>query len=56
MVMVDEMENCVKPALRKEWVEAQKEWFVQDESDPRQTRRPGLMKSEWRTTNGAIVA
>ena len=54
--LIDEMDKCVKPELVDDWSTAKWSWFVKDESDPRQTRFPGLMKSEWRTTNGSIIA
>ena len=53
--MTNEMDELVKPELMHEWPEAKKKWFVLDERDPWQTRLPGLMKSEWKTTNGGIV-
>ena len=54
--LIDEMDKCVKPELTDDWLTAKWSWFVKDESDPRQTRFPGLMKSEWRTTNGSFIA
>ena len=55
LVMTDEMDQIVKPNLRKEWESAKKNWFVLDETDAFQTRLPGLLKSEWKTTNGGIA-
>ena len=54
IAMTGEMEEIVKPEYQHEWEEAKKIWFVQDENDPWQTRLPGLMKSEWNTSNGGI--
>ena len=50
------MDDIVKPTLKEEWKTAKTTWFVQNENDAHETRRPGLMKSEWKTTNGAMVA
>jgi hypothetical protein len=50
------MDECVKAEYKDEWGETRKEWFVQDENDPWETRLPGLMKTEWITRNGAICA
>ena len=54
--MIGNMDECVKTEFKNEWAEAQKEWFVQDENDPWETRLPGLMKTEWTTRNGAMCA
>ena len=55
LVMTDVMDKIIKPNLRKEWESAKKNWFVLDETDAFQTRLPGLLKSEWKTTNGGIA-
>jgi len=54
--MVGEMDEIVKPELKEQWATQKWTWFVQHENDAYQTRKPGLMKSEWKTTNGAMVA
>ena len=54
--MTGEMDDIIKPELKTEWETAKKTWFVQDEQDAYETRLPGLMKSEWKTQNGALVA
>ena len=56
IAMTDKMDNIVKDNLKSEWLEAKYSWFVKDHSDPWQTRLPGLMKEEWSTSNGAIIA
>ena len=56
LVLTDEMKNLVKTEKLAEWDERQKEWFVQDENDAWDLRRPGKMKLEWSSTNGAIIA
>ena len=56
MCLTGEMDDVVKPELRGKWDDAKNSWFVQDENDPWQTRLPGLMKQEWATRNGAMVA
>ena len=53
--MTDDMDKIVKENLRDEWQQEKSKWFVLDENDARQTRMPGLMKSEWKTKNGGIV-
>ena len=50
------MANLVKPEKAAEWDEQQRAWFVQDENDASDLRRPGKMKLEWHSKNGAIVA
>ena len=55
LVMTDDMDSIVKPELKNEWERAKQQWFVLDETDASQTRRPGLLKTEWKTNNGAIV-
>ena len=54
--MTENMAECVKAEYKDKWDEAKKTWFVQDENDPWQTRLPGLMKTEWTTRNGSMVA
>ena len=54
--MTAEMDDIVKPELTKEWEVVKKTWFVQNEDDAYETRLPGLMKSEWKTKNGALIA
>jgi hypothetical protein len=56
IAMTDEIDNIVKPELQDQWEEAKWSWFVRDHTDPYQTRLPGLMKEEWRTSNGAMIA
>ena len=54
--MTDDMDKIVKPCMLDRWLQVKSTWFVQNESDPYETRLPGLMKSEWLTKNGAMVA
>ena len=56
LVLTDDMENLVRAGKQSEWNVRQKEWFVQDEKDAWDLRRPGKMKLEWSSTNGAIIA
>ena len=56
LVLEDEMENLVKPEMRKYWREASGQWFVKDHNDARDLRRPGKMKLEWSSTNGGFIA
>ena len=53
---IDTLENLVRPEKQNEWEEAKKKWFVQDHNDARDLRKPGKMKLEWSTTNGALIA
>ena len=55
LVLEDDLENLVKPEMREFWDEASSEWFVKDHNDARDLRRPGKMKLEWSSTNGAII-
>ena len=54
--MIGEMDDIVKPHLKEKWKAKKWTWFVEDENDAYQTRKPGLMKSEWKTSNGGMVA
>ncbi len=56
LVLTDDMTNLVKPDKLAEWDVQQRAWFVQDETDASDLRRPGKMKLEWHSKNGAIVA
>ena len=53
--LIDDMENLVKDEKRASWPQAKERWFVQDHSDARDLRRPGKMKEEWSTKNGALI-
>ena len=56
IAMTGDMDDIVKPELRGQWAEEKWNWFVKDPTDPYLTRLPGLMKEEWSTTNGAMIA
>ena len=50
-----EIDNLVKPELREEYLrDIKPKWFVLDET-PEQQREPGLLKTEFSTTNGSAV-
>ena len=53
--MTGSMETLVRPEKRCEWNDAQMRWFVQDHEDARDLRRPGKMKLEWSTKDGALI-
>ena len=53
---IDSLENLVRANKRSEWEAAKSKWFVQDHSDARDLRKPGKMKLEWVTKNGALIA
>ena len=50
-----DLAKLVRPEKQYEWPEAEARWFVMNPDDPWELRKPGKMKEEWSTTNGAIV-
>jgi len=54
--LTGEWDDLVKEGLKDEWAVEKKKWFVEDPSDPYQSRQPGLLKEEWSTTRGGFVA
>lgn len=55
LCLTDEIENLVKPERRDEWKKEKEKWFVMDHSDAWDLRRPGKMKLEWASKNGAMI-
>ena len=50
-----EIDDLVKPEMREEYFrDIKPKWFVLDET-PEQQREPGLLKTEFSTTNGSAV-
>lgn len=50
-----EIDNLVKPEMREEYFrDIKPKWFVLDDT-PEQQREPGLLKTEFSTTNGSAV-
>ena len=50
-----EIDNLVKPEKREEYFrDIKPKWFVLDDT-PEQQREPGLLKTEFSTTNGSAV-
>ena len=54
--LTDDVENLIKPEKKNDWPMLKKKWFVIDLNNPRDLRFPGKMKTEWETTNGAMIA
>ena len=56
VALIDEdMDKLVKEEARHVWQSEKSKVFVMDESDASDLRRPGKWKTEFTTTNGAIV-
>ena len=55
LCLTDDIENLVKPDRRDEWKEQKEKWFVKDHLDAWDLRRPGKMKLEWASKNGAMI-
>ena len=54
--MIDSMENLIRPEKRLDWNDAKKRWFVQNHEDAWDLRRPGKMKLEWSSRDGALIS
>ena len=52
---IDSLENLVRSDKKHEWEAAKSKWFVINHNDARDLRKPGKMKLEWSTTNGALI-
>ena len=42
--------------MKEQWLTEKPKWFVIDETDAWELRRPGIWKTEWSTTSGAFIA
>ena len=57
MGLADNLENLVLDSKKEEyWKNVHNRWFVVDESDHYQLRRPGLLKKEYQMFNGSMVS